>query len=440
MNKASTLSAALSLVISVPAFGSTSIPAAPQTGPVALVGGTVHSVSGEEVTGGTVVFESGKITAVGKGVTIPSDAVVIDVTGKHVYPGLIDAYTSIGLTEVGSVRGTVDQSETGRINPNARTEVSVNPESEIIPVTRANGIALAVAAPSGGTVSGRSALLRLDGWTWEDMTYKAPLALHVDWPAMTISTSRYSRRSEEEQKQERAQALAALDEAFSQARAYRQAKLADGAPVLLHDLRWEAMLPVFSGELPVMVLANSIQEIQGAVGWAAAEGVRLIIVGGADAWRLTDLLVEKKVPVIIAGSNRVPSRRGEAYDAPFTLASKLYEAGVKFCFSSDISYTGAGDASNARNLPYEAATAAAFGLPKSEALKSVTLYPAQILGVADRLGSLEAGKDATLIVTDGDPLEIPTHVERMYIEGRQIDLSSRHTQLYEKYRTKYSRH
>ena len=437
MNRATLQAALAALFVSTPVFGSTQRPAPPQSGVVALVGGTVHTVSGDDLPGGTVVFEGGRITALGRDVEVPHGAQVVDVSGRHVYPGLINAYTSVGLTEVGSVRGTVDQSETGRINPNVRAEVSVNPESEIIPVTRANGIALALAAPSGGTLCGRSALLRLDGWTWEDMTYKAPVALHVDWPAMTISTSRYARRSEEEQKQEREQSLAALDLAFSQARAYGAAR-SDANSGLPTDLRWEAMQPALKGELPVMVLANSLQEIQAAVGWAALWNLKLILVGGADAWLTTGLLAEHDVPVIITGALRMPARRGDPYDAPFALAAKLYEAGVKFCISSTGSWSGEGDASNARNLPYEAAKAAAYGLPKSEALRSVTLYPARILGVADRVGSLEVGKDATIMVTDGDPLEVSTQVEQLYIEGRRIDLSSRHTQLYEKYRSKYS--
>lgn len=437
MNRRTLHAALAALFLGTPVYGSTQRPAPPQSGVVALVGGTVHTVSGEDQVGGTVVFEDGRITALGPGVEVPRDALVVDVSGKHVYPALINAFTSVGLTEVGSVRGTVDQSESGRINPNVRAEVSVNPESEIIPVTRANGIALALAAPSGGTLSGRSALLRMDGWTWEDLTYKAPVALHVDWPAMAISTSPYVRRSEEEQKQERDQALAALDLAFRDARAYGTAR-SDPGSGLPTDLRWEAMQPALKGELPVMVLANSLQEIQAAVGWAATWNLKLILVGGADAWRVTRLLAEHEVPVIIAGAHRMPARRGDPYDAPFALAAKLYEAGVKFCISSTASWSGEGDASNARNLPYEAAKAAAYGLPKSEALRSVTLYPAQILGVADRVGSLAVGMDATIMITDGDPLEISTQVEQLYIEGRRIDLSSRHTELYEKYRSKYS--
>jgi imidazolonepropionase-like amidohydrolase len=197
-------------------------------------------------------------------------------------------------------------------------------------------------------------------------------------------------------------------------------------------------MPVFSGDLPVIVAANNIQEIQAAVAWADAEDLKLIIMGGADAWRVTDLLVAHHIPVIVTGTHRLPSRRWEDFDTPFTLPAKLYEAGVKFCISSGMSWGGTPTAASTRNLPYHAGTAAAYGLPALEALKAVTVYPAQILGFADRAGSLAEGMDATLIITDGDPLEIPTHVERMFIEGRDIDLTSRHTMLYEKYRTKYS--
>lgn len=417
----------------ITAQAATQIPAPPQSGPVAIVGGTVHTITGDVIPSGTVVFTDGKIVAVGAGVAVPQGATVVDASGKHVYPGMINAYTGVGLTEVGSVRGTVDRAETGSINPNARAEVSVNPESEIIPVTRANGVALALTAPAGGTLSGRSALLRMDGWTWEDMTFKAPCAMQVVWPDMSISHSRRERRSEEEQVAARLKAIESLDEAFNSARSYSLSK--DGA----HDIRWEAMRPTLTGELPVMISANTIQEIESAVGWASAKGLKVILLGGEDAGLVTDLLKQKNVPVILTGTLKLPERTGDAYDEPFAVAAKLYAAGVKFCISSEGSGRGGGEAAQARNLPYEAAMAAAYGLPREEALKAVTLYPAQILGVADRVGSIEAGKDATLIVTDGDPLEITSHVEQMYIEGRKIDLSSRQTQLYEKYLKKYSK-
>lgn len=421
------------LLPAVVAFASDQIPAPPQAQPIALVGATVHPVSSPPLENATVLFSGGKITAIGKDVTIPDDAERIDVRGRHIYPGLIDAYSAIGLTEVGSVRGTNDVSEVGRINPNVRAEVAVNAGSEIIPVTRANGITLALVAPRGGTLSGRSALMMMDGWTWEDMVLKAPVAMHLSWPRMTIVHAWWMSMSDEEQIKERDRSLEALRSAFRDARAYMKAKQAESqksVPFHKTDLRWEAMIPVFEKKLPLMVTANNIQEIQAAVAWAQQENLNVIILGGNDAWRATDLLAAADIPVIVQGIHELPSRHDEGYDTPFTLPRALHDAGIRYCIAG-------GGASNERNLPYQAATAAAYGLPKDEALKAVTLYPAQILGVADRVGSLEVGKDATLIVTTGDPLETASQVEREYIQGRDIDLTSRHTMLYDKYKTKY---
>jgi imidazolonepropionase-like amidohydrolase len=338
--------------------------------------------------------------------------------------------------EIGAVRASRDFAETGRINPNVRAEVAVNPESEIIPVTRANGITTFVTSPRGGLISGLSAVMMSDGWTWEEMTLKAPAALEVQWPSMTIARGWWVTKSEEEQKKDRDRALTELAEAFRDARAYMAAKKAEGQKGIPHhntDVRWEAMIPVLEGKVPVVVTATEVQQIQAAVAWAQQEGLRLIIKGGHDAWRVTDLLKRHGVPVLAGGIHRLPSRRFEKYDEPFTLPKKLYEAGIPFAIISE------DEAPHERNLPYQAAQAAAYGLPKEEALKAITLYPAQIFGVADRIGSLEVGKDATLIVTTGDPLEIVTQVEMEFIQGRRIDLRSKHTMLYEKYKEKYRR-
>ncbi len=412
------------------------IPAKAQDHPIALVGATIHTVSGETIERGTIVFDKGKITAIGGKVDLAKGTEIIDVKGKHIYPGMINAHSNVGLSEIGAVRATRDMSETGSINPNIRAEVAVNPESEIIPVSRANGVTLALTMPSGGTISGTAAVISLDGWTWEEMTFKAPAGMVVNWPSMTINRAWWERRTEEDQKKSRDKSLNELRNAFRDARAYLQAKRSEGSkgvPYHNTDLRWGAMAPVLDGKIPVLMNADEIQQIQTAVAWAEQERVKLVILGGYDAWRVAELLKVKQVSVILNPILRTPWRRFEAYDDPMTLPKKLHDAGVQFCIAID------GDAANERNLPYHAAMAASYGLPKEEALKSVTLYPAQILGIADRVGSLEVGKDATLIVTDGDPLEIMSNVQMEFIQGKNISLSSKHTRLYEKYKEKYRR-
>lgn len=433
MQKTMMLIAALLLAGSLRA---SEIPAKPQDHPIALVGGTVHPVSGPEIANGTVLFENGKITAVGAGVTLPAGTEKIDVSGKHIYPGLVDARSVIGLTEIGSVRGTNDLAEVGSINPNVRAEVAVNPESEIIPVTRANGVTTAVTMPSGGTICGTAAALALDGWTWEEMTLRAPVGLVVNWPSMTINHAWWERRSDEEQKKARDNALAELARAFADARAYLRAKSAEtkaGVPYHESDVRWEAMSGAINGTVPVLVNADDLPQIEAAVAWGAQEHLKIVILGGYDAWRAADLLKANDVPVVVSPVERTPARRWEDYDAPCTLAKRLLDAGVRFCIA------GEAGASNERNVPYHAAMAASYGLPKDEALKAVTLSAARILGIGDRVGSLEPGRDATLIVTDGDPLEIMTHVEREFIGGKDIPLTTKHTRLYEKYRERYRR-
>ncbi|MCX6132660.1 MAG: amidohydrolase family protein [Ignavibacteriales bacterium] len=434
MKRTNILLLAVFVLCSSCAVASDAIPAAKQKKPIALIGGTIHTVSGAVIENATILFDKGKIVALGTNVTIPADAERINIAGKHVYPGIIDSYTSMGLTEIGSVRGTIDQAETGLINPNVRAEVAVNPESELIPVARAGGIAIVATMPSGGLISGLGAALMLDGWTWEDLTLKGGLGLVVNWPSMIYTPSPRFRVTKEEWQKQRDDQLKAIREAFSSARAYMTAKNAEkqqGVPMHDSDPRWQAMIPVLQGTIPVFVEANEMTQIQSAITWAETEGVKLVIVGGRDAWLVRGQLKAKDIPVIITDVQSAPSRIWQGYNEVFTLPLRLQQAGLRFCIAGD------GSPSNSRNVPYHAANAAAYGLPKDEALKSVTLYAAQILGIADKVGSLEAGKDATLIVTNGDPLEPPTVTEHMFIQGKKIDLGNKHKQLYEKYKQKY---
>lgn len=402
--------------------------------PIAIVGATVHPVSGDAIENATLLVRNGKIVAIGPNVRVPNGAITVDASGKHVYPGLFDAYTDMGLVEVNAVRASVDVRETGSINPNVKSWVSVNPDSEIIPVTRSNGVLLALSAPSGGLISGQSAVLQLDGWTWEDLAVRTSVGMHVVWPRMSPSIDWDTDASAKEQIESRDKALEQLRRTFADARAYAQARRADEGQHPI-DLRWEAMLPVLDRNQPLIVDADDIQQIQAAAAFAEQQKVKLIIYGGYDAPICAELLKKHDVAVIIGGVYRLPRRRSEAYDTPFTIAARLHEAGVRFCISG----SGRFGASNVRNLPYHAAMAVAFGLPRDEAMKAITSYPAEILGVAERVGTLERGRDATFIITDGDPLETTTQVEAAYIQGREVDLNNRHKRLWKKYEEKYRR-
>jgi imidazolonepropionase-like amidohydrolase len=426
------ISAALSWAAIVNA--SDTIPAPPQAKPIAIKGATIHPVSGPDIPSGTIVFENGKITAIGANATIPSGADEIDGAGKHVYPGLINANTVLGLVEIGAVRATVDVEEAGAINPNVRSITSVNPDSELIPVARAAGVLTALSVPEGGIISGQSAVLRLDGWTPEEMTVLSPAAMHLRWPNLTIDRRPRARKSVKDQQKEIEKAQKQIRDAFLVARSYWQARK-NPAPDFKSDLRWEALIPVFDGKLPLFVHASSLAQIEAALAWAKEMQLKIVLVGGDDAWRIAPQLKESDTAVILGPATSLPPRRDDDYDSAWSSAAKLQQAGVRFCIASN----GRGAETNERNVGYEAGLAAGYGLPKEEALKAVTIYPAQILGVADRLGSLETGKAATLIVTNGDPLDFPAQVEMAFIDGRKIDLSNRQTRLRDKYREKYRR-
>lgn len=428
----------LALVCASRALASPEVPGPPQDHPIALVGAKVFPVSGPPIDNATVLLDGGKIVALGAEVPIPEKAERVDVRGKQIYPGLIDANTQLGLIEVPTIRGSRDTNEIGSINPNVKAEVAFNPDSELIPVARSAGVLTVLTVPSGGTISGLSACMLLDGWTWEDMCLRPQIGLHLDWPSVAPVEALWNEPPRTERAEDRDRALKSLRQAVADTRAYGTAKKAhaDGqGPEPDHDARWEAMLDVLAGKIRVFIHAEDIQQIQSALAFAEQEGLKSVIVGGYDAPACAALLKKHNVPVIVGGVHRLPRRRSDAYDTAFTLPARLRAAGIVFCIAAP---TGS-PASNVRNVSHHAGTAAAYGLAHDEALKAVTLYPAQILGVADRIGSLEAGKDATLIVTTGDPLEIPTQVTAAYIQGRPVSLNDRHKRLWEKYKEKYRR-
>jgi imidazolonepropionase-like amidohydrolase len=413
-------------------FANNEIPGAPQTKPIAIVGGKVFTVSHGIIENGTVVFDKGKIVAVGASVDIPKDAQVIDAKGKNVYPGMIAPNTTLGISEIDAVRATQDVSEVGLINPNVRGDIGYNPDSEIPPTVRTNGITTAEITPQGGFISGTSSLMDLDGWTREDMDVKASLGVHVYWPAMSISHGWWITQSDEEQQKSIEKNLDTLFKAFREAKEYWLAKKQD--TTIPKDVRWEAMLPVFDGKEPLFVHASNLRQIRSAIDYCSKENLRMVLVGGTDAWRILPLVKDKNIPVVLDRVNALPARDEEDYDAGYSLPKKLYDAGIQFCFSEDGSWPQ-------RNLPFQAATSIAFGVPEDAALRAVTLSTAEILGVADRLGSLDAGKDANIVISTGDLLDIQTNnVVQEFIQGRNVDLNNKQKDLYHKYEEKYSRY
>lgn len=409
------------------------IPAPPQDRPVIIHSGTVHTVSGDSIENGYVAFDCGIITAVGRG-RLPNlpNAILMDATGLHVYPGLIASSTNLGLTETGAVAVTQDINEFGDFTPEARAIIAVNPDSDLIPVTRANGILTARINTSGGIISGRGAIMRLDGWTWEEMAIEPDAGLILSWPRTRGGGFRFGGfrpRDPEEMQKRYWENLEKIERFFDDALAYGNAR--SNNETVKTDLRFEAMRPYVLGEKPIYISATSQGQIESAIAFAQRRNLKIIIVGGNEADRAATMLAKYDVPVIIGGLHRLPSARYSDYDEPFTLPLKLHEAGVKFCIASG---TGA---AHERNLNHVAATAAAYGLPRMEALRSVTLNAAEILGIDATHGSIDTGKAATIIVTTGDPLEITTDVIMAYIDGRQIDLGNRHKSLYLKYREKY---
>ncbi len=396
-----------------------------------LRGGTVHPVSGPGIPNGSVLVRDGKIVEVGTKVAAPKGVRVIDVKGLHVYPGMIDSATEIGLSEIGAVRETNDAMEIGDFNPQVRAIVAINPASEHIPVTRANGITSAIAAPTGALVAGQAALIHLDGWTWQEMAVRPAASMQLQFPVVQGRSSRYTERPGAartpfaEMKRDYDRRLQQLHQFFEEARRYRQAKAA--APAGFRpDVTYEAMLPVLEGKLPLVVHAVRERAIKDAIAFADKEKLKIVISEATDAWKVVADLKAKNIALILGPTLDLPAEEDDPYDKPFTAPGELHKAGVKFAF-------GSFSTSFSRNLPYQAATAVAFGLPYEEGLKAVTLNAAEIWGVANEIGSIDKGKWADLIVTDGDPLETRTQLKMEFIKGKTVDLENKHHRLYEKY-------
>lgn len=397
-------------------------------------GGTVHTLAGAPIANGSVLIRDGRVAAVGATVAAAPDATVIDATGKHVYPGFFDAITQLGLTEIGAVDVTNDLTELGTFNPHLLGATAVHPASEHIPVARANGVTHAVAAPGvrSGGIGGQGSLVNLAGWTVEEMLVERSVGMMMAWPGIQtrefdFATFTPRERSFQDAKRRHDEQVDSLRSWFEAARQYRHAAAAGaGVP---RDLRLEALGPVLAGDLPLLVTANTVREIREAIAFADSQRVRLVILGGSEAWKVADTLAAKDVPVILGRTAALPTSENERYDEQYAQPGRLHAAGVRMAISTF-------DASDSRTLPFEAGFAVPYGLPAEEALRAITINPARILGVDDRLGTIAEGKIANLVVTDGDPLEIRTHIEHVIIAGREVGLENRHRELYEQYRAR----
>jgi imidazolonepropionase-like amidohydrolase len=404
----------------------------PARGVFAIRNARIVTVSGADIENGTVVIRDGKIEAVGTSVNVPAGAQSIDGRGLSVYPGMIDAGTNMGLVEVPQgANGTVDTSEVGELNPNAKAITAVNPHSAHIAVTRVEGITNTLTAPTGGLISGQASLINLLGTAPKEMAVVPQFALVINYPRVGFGRGGFGgfqapvnlaeTLTNNERQVEQIRKMLRDAEAYGRAQdAYAKDKT---LPRPDHNVVLEPLVPYVRGERPVIFRADREAEIRGAIKFADEMKLKAIILGGNDAWRVASLLKEKNVPVILTGIFSLPSREDDNYDVLYENPGRLQQAGVRFAIST-------GDAgAEVRNLAQYAGMASAFGLSKAEAVKAVTLYPAQILNVADRLGSIETGKMANLVVTDGDLLEVRTHIRYLFIDGRPVVLTSRHTEL-----------
>lgn len=396
--------------------------------PILLKGGKLFTISNGVLDNHDILIVDGRISQIGAGLTPPEGTEIIDLAGQYVYPGLITANSSIGLSEIGAVRATQDTREIGRINPNVQARIAYNPDSEVIPSVRSNGVTTALVIPGGSLLMGQSSLMNLDGWTWESCTEKARVAMHIAWPRASVRTGWWESRTAEDQKKDMAENRRVLYKLFDDARVYYEAKKAGRG--IVPDSRWEAMIAVFDHTLPLFIHAGDYRQIEQAVSFINDLGLKMVLVGGADSWMLTDLLLANDIPVILGNTQSLPPREDDPHDLAYQLPGRLEKAGVKFCLATR-------GASGARNLNLQASQAVPYGLSPEMAIRSITLSAAEILGVAEDLGSIEVGKKATLVVSEGDILDLLTHrVTRMFIGGRPVDLNNKHKELFEKYSAK----
>lgn len=407
-------------------------PAKAQQGLVFLKNATIHTGAGQVIERGTIGFSNGKIIAVGANVPIPADDVrVFDVQGQHIYPGLIASDSNLGLTEVESVRATNDYSEVGDINPSVRSIISYNSDSKIINTLRTNGILIAQVVPEGGLVTGSSSVVQLDAWNWEDAAYKTDNGIHFYMPRLMPRSNPFgaeARGPGNDAVKEAMERIESVKGFFREAKAY----LDGGSKKNGTNLKYESVKGLFDRSQKLFVHCDLMKEMIVAADMGQEFGFDVVIVGGTDSWMITGLLKKNGIPVILSQPHSLPVMQDDDVDQPYKTPAILQKAGILFSISNEGFW-------QQRNLPFNAGTAGAYGLTKEEALSAITLNAAKILGIAEKTGSLEVGKDANIVVSTGDILDMKSSViTKAYIQGREVDLTDKHKQLYERYKHKYN--
>jgi imidazolonepropionase-like amidohydrolase len=395
----------------------------PQT--YAIKNAKIVTVSGPTIPNGSILIQDGKITQVGANIAIPSNAKVIDAKGLTAYPGMIDPQTAMGLQEITSVQATQDVTELGELNPELRASAAINPQSEHVAITRANGITTVGSLPRGGLISGQGAIIELDGWVLKDMLLKDSAVMVINYPRDVNPLANATETQRREAEDARKKRIDLLHRTLKDAQAFARivAARADDADA---NPRLRALVPVVNGQQPALFNVDTENEIKGALDLIDEFKLKGVLSGCAEAWKVVNLLKNKNVPVILGATLDSPGDDSYPYDVNYATAAALVKAGVKIAFTSD-------STSSARDLPWHAAMSVAFGLPKEEALKAVTINAAQILGIDSQTGSIAEGKIANIMLTDGDPLEHATKVKQLFIAGKPVELKSKHTDLYEKF-------
>lgn len=427
------LTLAVALLSVAAAYAQIPAPGASQTQSVLILNATIHVGNGRVIEQGAIAFENGNITVVTNGLTAPDKSLydkVIDATGKHVYPGFIAPNSRLGLTEIDAVRATRDFKDVGAIVPHVRALIAYNTESRITPTVRSNGILLAQVTPKGNMVSGTSSVVQLDAWNWEDAALRTDDGIHLNWPAAYQQTGWWAQPGPAKKNASRDKKIAELTTFFVQAKAYCETPEPEEK-----NLGYEAMRGIFDGTQTLFLHANYARDILAAIEFGREHGAKkMVLVGGYDAWRVPGVLKDNHVSVMVRRVHDLPLRAEDDIDMPYKLPYLLQQAGIPFCLNN----AGDMEAMGTRNLGFYAGTACAYGLSKEEALRSITLSTAEILGIDELVGSLEEGKQATLFISEGDALDMRTNnVQAAFIQGREVDLDNPQEALYRKYKARY---